>query len=71
MTEIEQYAVSLVHEGAAHCAQDDMGEDADNLTGQQWREACDLGRKMAQAIDDNPGYFLSWFRSIGIEQVNA
>jgi len=62
MTEIEKYAVGLVHEGAAHCAQDDLDEEGTFDSEADWRAACDLGRDMAQAIRVRQESFLAWYR---------
>lgn len=69
MNEIEKYAVELVHEGAAHCAQDDLNEGDEPLDENDWRIACDLGREMARAIKDNPESFLGWYLSTTGQEV--
>jgi hypothetical protein len=68
MDKIEAYAAKLVAEGGESAAEDDLNEseefsEAEEL---QWREATELGVKMAQAIGQNPEYFASWYRSIGL-----
>lgn len=61
--EIEEYALNLVHAGAADYAHEDMNED-DELNETDWREARQLGKDMARAIREHQGEFLAWFRSV-------
>lgn len=63
MTEIEKYAVDLVHIGAADCAQDDMNENGD-ISEEDWPEVRELGQEMATAIRNNQDSFLAWYRSL-------
>lgn len=62
MTAVERYAVELVHEGAAHCAQEDLNEDDAFENWEDWRAACDLGRDMARVIRERQESFLAWYR---------
>jgi hypothetical protein len=61
MTEIEQYAVTLVADGAESLAEDDIDEDGDFADRRDWVEAAELGVSMARAIKDNPDEFLDWY----------
>jgi hypothetical protein len=61
VTQIEDYAIELVHEGAAHCAQDDLDESGTFDNKQDWRDACKLAAEMAQVIARNPEAFLRWY----------
>lgn len=64
MNDIETYAVKLVAEGAESSAEDDLDEDGVFDDEDDWREAGDLGVKMARAIGDNAEAFLGWYRSV-------
>ena len=64
LTEIEAYAVNLVVTGAEHCAQDDLNEDDEPLSDQDWRAACKLGLGLAAEIKRHPAAFLAWYRSM-------
>jgi hypothetical protein len=66
MTKIEMYAVKLVAEGGEYSAEDDLNEteEFEESEERQWREACDLGVDMAQAIARNAESFVSWYRSV-------
>jgi hypothetical protein len=61
MNKIEAYAVNLVHEGAAHTAQEDLDENGQFDNEQDWRAACKLASEMAQVIERNPEAFLRWY----------
>ncbi len=63
MTEIEKYAVKMLHEGGEGIAEDDLNED-DELSNRDHRKACDLSIDMAHAVRDNADSFLGWFRSV-------
>jgi len=66
MEPLENYAIGLVADGAESVAEDDLceTEEAEALSEEDWRTACDLGVKMARAIGDNRESFLAWYRSV-------
>lgn len=66
MTEIEKYAIKLLHEGGESTAEDDLDEGETFAIDQEqdWRNACDLSIQMAHAVRDNPEAFLAWYRQV-------
>jgi hypothetical protein len=66
MTEIEKYAIELLHEGGEGIAEDDLNE-AGGLDDDSHQEACALSIAMAHAIRDNDEGFLAWFRRVSVE----
>jgi hypothetical protein len=64
MNDIEEYAVTLVGEGAESVATDDLDEEGEFANEDDWRTARSLGVKMGRAIKDNPGAFLAWYRAL-------
>jgi hypothetical protein len=66
MTKIEDYAASLVASGGESTAENDLdeGEEFTEDEEQDWRDACDLGVNMAQAIGNNRESFLAWYLSV-------
>jgi hypothetical protein len=64
LTQIEKYAIELLHQGGEHMAEDDLdeGEVFAIEQEQDWRSACDLSIEMAHAVRDHPEEFLAWFR---------
>jgi uncharacterized protein (DUF2461 family) len=64
MNDIEKYAAKLVGAGALSYAEDDIDEEGEFESEDDWRTAADLGVKMARAIQDNPEAFLAWYVSI-------
>lgn len=63
MTEIEKYAMSMLHQGGEGIAEDDLNEDGE-ISDDDHQEACALSIYMAHAIRDNQSSFLAWFRSV-------
>lgn len=64
MTEIEKYAIDMLHEGGESVAEDDLNED-EAISDEDHPAACTLSIAMARAIRNNPEGFLAWFRSEG------
>jgi hypothetical protein len=63
MTDIEKYAIEMLHEGGEHVAEDDLNE-AGGLDDDSHQEACALSVAMAHAIRDNAEAFLAWYRQV-------
>jgi hypothetical protein len=63
MTEIEKYAIEMLHEGGEGIAEDDLNE-AGGIDDDSHQEACALSVAMAHAIRDNAEAFLAWHRQV-------
>ncbi len=68
MTQIESYAVELVHEGAGHIAQEDSDEEGVFESEGDWQSARKLGLDMASTIEANPESFLAWYREMKLAE---
>lgn len=66
MTEIEKYAIELLHQGGESMAEDDLDEGEVFAIDQEqdWRNACDLSIAMAHAVRDHAEEFLAWYRQV-------
>lgn len=56
---IEEYAFDLVVDGATSYIEDDIDEDDELPTREDWLEARRLAFALVEAMRDNPEYFLS------------
>lgn len=63
MNDIEDYAITLLHEGGESLAEDDMNESGD-IDDNNHGGAVDLSIKMAHAVRDNAEAFLAWYRQV-------
>jgi hypothetical protein len=64
MGDIEAYAIELLHEGGQSTAEDDTDEDERFERPNDHLAACNLSINMANAIRENPGDFLDWYRRV-------
>jgi hypothetical protein len=63
-SEVEDYAIELLHEGGRSTAEDDTDEGERFERPNDHLAACNLSINMATAIQDHPVEFLRWYRQV-------
>lgn len=64
MTEIEKYAITLLHTGGESTAEDDTDESGRFDSEDDFAEACAMSVAMAHAVRDHAEEFLAWYRQV-------